>query len=115
MSACGESPTAQGLQNERSERDGLVHSGGSLIVRQQDDVRWWTWAGFRANATLAATLSEVVDPMHRFDDRQIRLREDVTPATWREATGDATTRLCLPNVSEKHWSVSSSAQRCPSG
>ena len=90
------------LRNERSERESLVHPGGSLIVRHEDDdVRWWTWAGFRANATLAATLSEVIDPMHRFDDRQIRLREDLTPTVWREATGDAASRLCLPEVSEK--------------
>jgi hypothetical protein len=25
-------------------------------VRAGADVRWWTWAGYRANATLAATL-----------------------------------------------------------
>jgi ATP-dependent helicase Lhr and Lhr-like helicase len=32
-----------------------------------DDLSWWTWAGFRANATLVATLSELVDPMQGFD------------------------------------------------
>jgi len=90
------------LGHERSLREGLVHPGGSLIVRHDSgDVRWWTWAGFRANATLAATLSEVVDPVHRFDDRQIRLRDDLTPAAWHDAVGDAASRLCLPNVSEK--------------
>jgi hypothetical protein len=31
--------------------------GGTVISRDGQDVRWWTWAGFRANATLAATLS----------------------------------------------------------
>ncbi len=91
-----------GLARQRSVSDGLVHPVGSLIVRQDSgDVRWWTWAGFRANATLAATLSEVVDPVHRFDDCQIRLREDLTPELWREGTGDAASRLCLPEVDEK--------------
>ena len=90
------------LEKERSAREGLVHPGGSLITRHEGgDLRWWTWAGFKANATLAATLSEIVDPMQRFDDHQIRLREDVTPAAWREATSDAAARLCLPEVNEK--------------
>jgi ATP-dependent Lhr-like helicase len=81
----------------------LVHPGGSVILRDRDstDVRWWTWAGFRANATLAATLGEVVDPVQRFDDHQIRLREDLTPAAWRELTADAASRLCLPEPSVK--------------
>jgi ATP-dependent Lhr-like helicase len=90
------------LARQRAERGDLVHLAGSLVVRHDnDDIRWWTWAGFRANATLAATLSEVIDPMHTFDDRQIRLRDDLTPAAWREATNDAATRLCLPDVNEK--------------
>jgi len=63
--------------------------------------RWWTWAGFRANVTLAATLSEVVDTAQRYDDRYIRLREDLTPAAWGELTADASRRLCLPEVSRK--------------
>jgi ATP-dependent helicase Lhr and Lhr-like helicase len=90
------------LAEERDRRERVVHPGGSLVVREDDDdVRWWTWAGFRANATLAATLSEVVDPMHRFNDQQIRLREDVTPQMWRGAVADAMSRLCLPDVNEK--------------
>ncbi|GAA2591883.1 DEAD/DEAH box helicase [Dactylosporangium fulvum] len=90
------------LAQERDELSSLIHPGGNTIVRdEKGDLRWWTWAGFRANATLAATLSEVTDPMHRFDDYQIRLREDLTPSTWRELTADATTRLCLPEPSEK--------------
>jgi ATP-dependent Lhr-like helicase len=93
---------ADRLAREREERLALVHPGGSVILRHQGgDLRWWTWAGFRANATLAATLSEVVDPMQRFDDLQIRLREDLTPAAWRELTADAAERLCLPEPSEK--------------
>lgn len=87
---------------ERDERSHLVHPGGNLIVRESDgDLRWWTWAGFRANATLAATLSDVVDPMVRFDDFSIRLRADLTPATWRERVADAPSRVCLPEVTSK--------------
>ena len=90
------------LYREREQRDTLVHPGGNLVVRHDSgDLRWWTWAGFRANATLCATLSDVVDPVGRFDDQQIRLRADLTPQTWRDATTDAASRLCLPEVSEK--------------
>ncbi|WP_433317948.1 DEAD/DEAH box helicase [Micromonospora chersina] len=90
------------LATERDDRSSLVHPGGNVISRDEHgDLRWWTWAGFRANATLAATLSEVIDPIQRFDDCQIRLREDLTPATWRELTADAGQRICLPEVNER--------------
>jgi ATP-dependent Lhr-like helicase len=86
-------------------RDGhadIVHPEGNLIVRDRsEDLSWWTWAGLRANATLAATLSELTDPMQRFDDQRVRLRAEVTPQEWRDATTDATERLCLPLPSEK--------------
>ncbi|MEV6602414.1 DEAD/DEAH box helicase [Actinoplanes sp. NPDC051346] len=87
---------------QRDKHSSVVHPGGAVILRADNrDLRWWTWAGFRANATLAATLSEVVDPSQRYDDRYIRLREDLTPAAWRELTVDASARLCLPEVSRK--------------
>jgi ATP-dependent helicase Lhr and Lhr-like helicase len=90
------------LAQERQDKLSLVHPGGTVIVRESNaDVRWWTWAGFRANATLAATLSDLVDPMHRFDDNQIRLREDLTPAISRDGIADAAERLCLPDVNER--------------
>jgi ATP-dependent Lhr-like helicase len=90
------------LAAQRADRSHLVHPGGSVIVRDtHGDLRWWTWAGFRANATLAATLSEVVDPVQRFDDRQIRLRQDLTPHAWRNLVADAAHRLCLPDPSER--------------
>ncbi|MBX6721612.1 MAG: DEAD/DEAH box helicase [Dactylosporangium sp.] len=90
------------LSAVRDEQAGTVHPGGTVITRTTDgEVRWWTWAGFRANATLAATLSELTDPVQRFEDEYVRLREDVTPAVWREATTDAALRLCLPEVSDR--------------
>ncbi len=39
--------------------------------------------------------------MQRFDDRHIRLRENVTPAEWRALIADASQRLCLPDVNKK--------------
>jgi hypothetical protein len=64
-------------------------------------MRWWTWAGHRTNATLAATLGTVAVPAQHINDRWIRLREDITARTWSEATRDVTDRLCLPDVDER--------------
>ena len=92
---------AQGvLAKLRSTELSTVHPGGSVITRTGPDVRWWTWAGFRANCTLAATLSGLVDSAQRIDDVSIRLRNDVTPAMWRAATSDAAKRLCLADVED---------------
>ncbi len=89
------------LAEIRGDKLAAAHPGGTVIVRAGDDVRWWTWAGYRANATLAATLSGLVDVSQRFDDASIRLRADLTRETWEAATADATERLCLPDVDER--------------
>ena len=66
------------LEKLRAEAPVRVHPGGTLIVRDRvGEVRWWTWAGFRANATLVATLDELADPAQRYDDASIRLRPDL--------------------------------------
>ncbi|GGP06778.1 DEAD/DEAH box helicase [Nonomuraea glycinis] len=81
------------------EAPGLVHPGGTLVTKVGEDVRWWTWAGYRANATLAATLPSVTDPVQRATDLFVRLRTDITAAAWREArTGAA---LVLPDVDRR--------------
>jgi ATP-dependent Lhr-like helicase len=78
-----------------------VHPAGTVITRSHDDVRWWTWAGYKANATLAATLSDLADNTQRFDDTSLRLRVDLTLDMWRAATADATDRLCLPDIDHR--------------
>jgi len=90
------------LSASRKEQAGLVHPGGNLVVRDpKGDLHWWTWAGLRVNATLVATLGEVVDPAHRYDDFSIRLRENLRPQEWRLLTADAGERLCLPEVNDR--------------
>ncbi|MEV4822046.1 DEAD/DEAH box helicase [Micromonospora sp. NPDC049274] len=90
------------LADLRDDATSVVHPGGTVVVRDGDDeVRWWTWAGFRANATLIATLSELADPAQRYDDASIRLRADVDNGTLRAAMADAVERICLPEVSDK--------------
>ncbi|MEU3147286.1 DEAD/DEAH box helicase [Streptomyces sp. NPDC006999] len=77
-----------------------VHPGGTVVVRGGRDtgVRWWTWAGQRANATLAATLSEIADPLQYPTDACIRLREDLTATEWKQAKARAAQQLSLPSV-----------------
>ncbi|MGX7669823.1 DEAD/DEAH box helicase [Plantactinospora sp. DSM 117369] len=79
-----------------------AHPGGTVITRPANgDVYWWTWAGFRTNATLTSTLAGLTDPMQEHTDLYLRLRRDLTPAQWRSGTADAADRLCLPEVDEK--------------
>ncbi|MFI6366889.1 DEAD/DEAH box helicase [Nocardia sp. NPDC050630] len=87
------------LAEQRQERAESVTAGATLVIRNHDAVRWWTWAGYRANATLTATLEAIADPDQRPTDFAIRLRGDLTPQMWHAATrsvdGD---RLTLPGV-----------------
>nr|WP_226962391.1 hypothetical protein [Streptomyces sp. C8S0] len=55
-------------EQRETDAPGTVHPGGTLVTRVGGDVRWWTWAGYRANATLAATLPSVADPLQRPTD-----------------------------------------------
>ncbi|REK92075.1 ATP-dependent helicase [Streptomyces inhibens] len=88
------------LAQARESSSELVHPDGTVVVRggRDTNVRWWTWAGYRANATLAATLTTVADPLQRPTDTCIRLREDVTPTEWRKVISEAADQLCLPTV-----------------
>ncbi|MEU5611118.1 DEAD/DEAH box helicase [Streptomyces sparsogenes] len=79
-----------------------VHPGGTLIIREgSGPLRWWTWAGHRANATLAATLEGTAVPGQRINDYWIRLREDLTPPGWKAVMSEAPDRMCLPTVDER--------------
>ncbi|MFC9616611.1 DEAD/DEAH box helicase [Streptomyces sp. NPDC056938] len=88
------------LTQLREEGAETVHPGSNLIIRDGagKDLRWWTWAGHRTNVTLAATLAGIADPLQRGNDLYVRLRSDLTPQMWKEATADAPDRLCLPEV-----------------
>jgi ATP-dependent Lhr-like helicase len=64
-----------------SDGIGRVRVGGVVISRGDDDLRWWTWAGYRVNATLKASLGNVADEAQRVDDLSIRLRVDLRPTS----------------------------------
>ncbi|MFD3910747.1 DEAD/DEAH box helicase [Streptomyces sp. NPDC058603] len=96
---------AQGcLEEARGHFTERVHPGGTLIARERENagqLRWWTWAGHQANATLAATLEGVAVPGQRINDQWVRLRDDLTPEDWRLARTGTADRLCLPDVDER--------------
>ncbi|WP_371612056.1 DEAD/DEAH box helicase [Streptomyces clavifer] len=81
----------------------LVHPEATLVARHDNDVRWWTWAGYRANATLAATLPAIADPVQRPTDCYVRLREDLTSDMWRASreSADNGAALVLPDVDRR--------------
>jgi ATP-dependent Lhr-like helicase len=89
------------LAGLRSDSIGRVHPDGLVISRGDLDLRWWTWAGYRANATLKATLGGLADEAQRVDDVSIRLREDLRLSTWRDAVASLAGHLCLPEVDDK--------------
>ncbi|SCZ16633.1 ATP-dependent helicase Lhr and Lhr-like helicase [Streptomyces sp. 136MFCol5.1] len=88
-------------EQRESDAPDTVHPGGTLVTRVGNDVRWWTWAGYRANATLAAALPSIADPVQRPSDSWLRLREDLTFADWRAARESAGDGLVLPDVDRR--------------
>ncbi|MEE1804616.1 DEAD/DEAH box helicase [Streptomyces sp. JV176] len=91
---------AGALGQVREKAAELVHPDATVLLRggRDTNVRWWTWAGYKANATLAATLSSVADPLQRPTDTYIRLREDLTLQEWKQAKAQCMEQLCLPAV-----------------
>ncbi len=58
-----------------------------LIVRLPSGSpgRWWTWAGTAANRTLQASLSSIIDPRQRLDEKSVRLLPGVGVAEFAAA------------------------------
>nr|WP_221475758.1 DEAD/DEAH box helicase [Sphaerisporangium rubeum] len=88
------------LAEARDDHLDVVHPGGTIIARG-DDVRWWTWAGYRANVTLRSTFASVADPRQQVTDAYLRLRTDITPQAWSSAVRDAVQGLTLPTPDAK--------------
>ena len=97
---------SSGLAHLGWSNRGLAHLGwriwGSVpCSARKFYLRWWTWAGYRANATLKATLGGLADESQRVDDLSIRLRSDLRPQTWSEAVKELRDQICLPEVGDK--------------
>ncbi|MDA2806622.1 DEAD/DEAH box helicase [Nocardiopsis suaedae] len=92
----------EALAKAREAHIDRIHPGGSVIVRDgKGDLKWWTWAGARANLTLVATLGGVVDAKQRVGDAWVRLRADLEPGEWKEAIAEVEGRLALPEAAPR--------------
>ncbi|GAA4479495.1 DEAD/DEAH box helicase [Rhodococcus olei] len=84
------------LDDVRLQRADHVTEGAFVISRDgRDDWRWWTWAGAKANRTLAAWASDLVPARQRVGAESLRLHSDLSVeeirhglAALRTHTGD---------------------------
>lgn len=72
------------LDKLREEYSHRVSSTGSVMTSLEDSrMRWWTWAGARANAVLVSALASIDPTLFEtttaYDNWQIALRGDVDP------------------------------------
>lgn len=82
----------------REELAPFVHAEAALVVpHDSGQVRWWTWAGGRANGVLATALAAVdpglLDPLERHDNRYVMLRGDASTMSVRTALLACSTRF----------------------
>jgi ATP-dependent Lhr-like helicase len=75
------------LKVVREESSHQVWDKGTVLEHRSNERWWWTWAGGRGNATLAAALDALIDPENRPDNHRLRIRDDVTPAVLKHALG----------------------------
>jgi ATP-dependent helicase Lhr and Lhr-like helicase len=69
----------------RAESGHRVREAGTIVERKDDELWWWTWAGGRGNASLAAALDRVIDPDGRPENHLLRLRPGIGHAELRAA------------------------------
>jgi ATP-dependent Lhr-like helicase len=80
------------LASLRNDAGGRVWPAGTMVERRDGRPLWWTWAGARANATLAAALPDLVEPDRTIDNHRLRLRAGTSPDRFRQALDRAATR-----------------------
>jgi ATP-dependent helicase Lhr and Lhr-like helicase len=86
-----------GMADIREELALFSDNEHTAVVRDgAGDLRWWTWAGARANATAQAALAAVTDPLQRIDNLTLRLRQDLTARELTSAIGAARDRPLPP-------------------
>lgn len=90
------------LAELREERSSEVAAHASAVCASREDTTWWTWAGSRANATIAATIAATIDSVvedrTRFDNDAIRLRTELDSDELDAAIASAT-GIAPPSVS----------------
>ena len=76
------------LTKLRDESEHRVWESGTVVECQDDELWWWTFAGGRGNATLAAALEHIVDVEGRPENHRLRLRADVDRGVLTAALDD---------------------------
>lgn len=99
------------LARLRQEFADLVWDEGTVVAEDGARMRWWTWAGARANAVLVSALDHAAPHLLGdsivYDNWQIGLRSDATGGEIRDAMADARRELgedmsrALPLTDEK--------------
>jgi ATP-dependent Lhr-like helicase len=87
---------AKALSGLRDGADGRVWESGTVVENRDSERWWWTWAGARANATLAAALPDLVEVSRRTDNHRLRLRPDTSAAQLRTALDQLAAAEALP-------------------
>ena len=87
------------LKEARADHHVEVSPRGLVLLRDGDDVHWWTWAGARANATLIAGLPGIADDSQRPGNFRVRLRGDEAAEKLGEALGRVEWAEVLPAAS----------------
>ncbi|MEJ3741683.1 DEAD/DEAH box helicase [Actinomycetes bacterium KLBMP 9797] len=72
------------LATARAQAGHRVAKGASVVEAGQE-LRWWTWAGGKGNATLVAAIPHLVDADERIDNHSIRLRSHTSRDDIRRA------------------------------
>jgi ATP-dependent helicase Lhr and Lhr-like helicase len=101
------------LAAERAAQGQAVHPEATVIsARDGRAVRWWTWAGARANTVIGAAIAAVqpglVQEIDRYGDRSVRLADDATAGIVARAVREAN-RAFGPGLAELQPSVSDEA------
>jgi len=73
------------LAEARAEASWVNTTGSTVVTDHRGRVRWWTFAGLRANATLATALRSEGIGVSSFDDLSIRAEEGVSADTIADA------------------------------
>jgi ATP-dependent Lhr-like helicase len=87
------------LAELRAASSDTVCEQGTVLLRERDDVHWWTWAGARANATLVAALPDVADVRQQPHDFRIRLQGLDAARGLSAALSEANVELARPTIS----------------
>ncbi|MDN4479715.1 DEAD/DEAH box helicase [Demequina muriae] len=88
------------LAEARDRFSPMVSGAGSVVFREsgKGDVEWWTWAGTGANATLAAALGDIADPVQSPHAFRIRLSTETTPEVLADRLRAADVEAALPEI-----------------